>query len=84
MNRVALSAIVCGGGKREGKRKTSAQVLTHAPVIFAPDSAYDPFGEAGSVLLVQPSRPQHPDMQSLQLREAYRSDARRNVGFDDA
>src|SRR5205807_5016999 len=52
-------------------------------VVFAPDSAYDPFGEAGSILFVQPDRPQHPDMQSLQLREAYRSDARRNIGFDD-
>src|SRR5882762_9742914 len=53
-------------------------------VVFAPDPAYDPFGEAGSILFVQPGRPQHPDMQYLQLREAYRSDATRNVGFDDA
>lgn len=53
-------------------------------IIFAPDSAYDPIGEPASLHVVQANGPQHANMQRSQLRESYRSDARCNVGFDDA
>src|SRR5204862_2370409 len=65
-------------GPRRQTRGQAQQLPRKRPrmlkVVFAPDSADDPFGEAGAILFVEPGRPQHPDMQSLQLREAYRSD----------
>ena len=53
-------------------------------VVFAPDSVYDPIGKPASIHIVQANGPQHAYLQRLQLGEPYRSDARRNVGFDDA
>src|SRR6267154_1696659 len=53
-------------------------------IIFAANLAYDPSGEAVSSRIVQANGPQHADILTLQLREPYRSDARRDVGFDDA
>ena len=53
-------------------------------IIFAPDSVYDPIGKPASIRVVQTNGPQHANMQRCQLGKPYRSDARRNIGFDDA
>ncbi len=53
-------------------------------VIFAPDAAYDPICKLTSMHGVQTNGPQHANVRRVQLGEAYGSDARRNVGFDDA
>jgi len=53
-------------------------------VIFAADSAYHPVGQAASIHVVQARGTQYAYMQPFQLGEPYRSDARRNVRFDNA
>jgi len=53
-------------------------------VIFVPDSVYHPIGKPMSLDVVQANGPQDANMHGVQLGEPYRSDARRNVGFDDA
>src|SRR5258707_5735728 len=53
-------------------------------VISAPISADAQIGRAVSMHVVQTNGPQHADTQRVQLGEPYRSDARRDVGFDDA
>ena len=52
-------------------------------VILASDSAHDPVGESTAISVRYADRPQYADVQRIELRESYRSDARCNVGLDD-
>jgi len=45
-------------------------------VVFAADPAYDPVGKAASNDVVQASRTQYRHMNSFELGEPHRSDAR--------
>jgi hypothetical protein len=53
-------------------------------VIVASDFADDPFSKSAPILVGEADRSQHADLQRIQLRQSYRSDARSNVSFDDA
>jgi len=45
--------------------------------------AHDPVGESAAISVRNTDRPQYADVQRIELRESYRSDARCNVGFYD-
>ncbi len=52
-------------------------------VVLAADLADNPVGKPGPIRVREADRSQHADVQRIELRESYRSDARCNVGLDD-
>src|SRR5713226_6341483 len=66
-------------GRKTQLRRRRQQASGEHPgvlqIVFAANLAYDPFGKAASIRVVQANGPQHADIETLQFREPYRSDA---------